>query len=185
MNLFESTGFAQGNLYERMLMFLTGIQFSKGDFKFQPEFAIALPSFGEPSLDADQRTRFGGRAGPEGNQPEFQTRLVFQYEVFRQPGVLPAQFIFIYGYARRAEIVETSNLKPGPIKTAFPKGVRLTSNRNAWSAEMQRPAPYVTIIGKYYRGGDLRFYFRGSSMTFSLTLAAGRQSAQPQASLAA
>ena len=52
MDLFETTGFgfAQGNLYERMPMFRTGIQFGKGDFKFQPEFAIALASFGESDL---------------------------------------------------------------------------------------------------------------------------------------
>ena len=85
MDLFETTGFgfAQGNLYERMPMFRTGVQFGKGDFKFQPEFAIALPSFGEPNLDADERTRFGSRVGPESNQPEIQSRLVFQYPLSR------------------------------------------------------------------------------------------------------
>src|SRR5207248_2721864 len=96
MDLFETTGFgfAQGNLYERMPMFRTGVQFGQHDFKIQPEFAIALPSFGEPNLDADQRTRFGGRVGPESGMPELQGRIVFQFPLSRAPGVLPAQIIF-------------------------------------------------------------------------------------------
>ena len=163
MDLFETTGFgfAQGNLYERMPMFRTGVQFGKGDFKFQPEFAIALSSFGEPGLDVDQRTRFGGRVGPESNQPELQTRLVFQFPLSHAPGVVPAQIIFSADHARRAEIVERSVLPAGPILAAFPQGVQLESDRNAWSAEVQLPTPFITVVGKYYRGGDLRYYFMG------------------------
>lgn len=163
MDLFETTGFgfAQGNLYERMPMFRTGVQFGKGDFKFQPEFAIALSSFGEPGLDVDQRTRFGGRVGAESNQPELQTRLVFQFPLSHAPGVVPAQIIFSADHAVRAEIVERSVLPAGPILAAFPKGVRLESTRNAWSAEMQLPTPFITVVGKYYRGGDLRYFFMG------------------------
>ncbi len=163
MDIFETTGFgfAQGNLYERMPMFRTGVQFGKGDFKVQPEFAIALPSFGEPGLDADQRTRFGSRVGPESDRPEYQTRLVFQYPLSRAPGVVPAQFILSYDNAERAEAAQSSNIPAGPIRAAFPDGVRLTSQRNAWSAEMQLPTSWFTLIGKYYRGGDLRYYFMG------------------------
>jgi hypothetical protein len=163
MDIFETTGFgfAQGNLYERMPMFRTGVQFGKGDLKVQPEFAIALPGFGEPGLDADQRTRFGSRVGPESNRPEYQSRLVFQYPVSRAPGVAPAQFIFSYDNAERAETVQASNLPAGAIRAAFPHGVRLTSQRNAWSAEAQLPTSHFTLVGKYYRGGDLRYYFMG------------------------
>ena len=163
MDLFETTGFgfAQGNLYERMPMFRTGAQFGKGDFKFQPEFAIALSSFGEPGLDIDQRTRFGGRGGPESNQPELQTRLVFQFPLSHATGVLPSQIIFSADHARRAEIIERSVLPAGPILAAFPNGVRLESTRNAWSAEVQLPTPFITLVSKYYRGGDLRYFFMG------------------------
>lgn len=162
MDLFETTGFgfAQGNLYERMPMFRTGVQLGKGDFKVQPEFALALPSFGEPNLDVDQRTRFGSRVGPEGGRPEYQTRVVFQYPISRAPGVAPAQFIMSYDNAERAEIVPAANIPLGAIQ-AFPNGVRLTSQRNAWSAEMQLPTSQFTLVGKYYRGGDLRYYFMG------------------------
>ncbi|MBS1864755.1 MAG: hypothetical protein JSS69_02455, partial [Acidobacteria bacterium] len=163
MDIFETTGFgfAQGNLYERMPMFRTGVQFGKGDLKVQPEFAVALPGFGEPGLDADQRTRFGSRVGPESDRPEYQTRLVFQYPLSRARGVVPAQFILSYDNAERAESVQASNIPAGALRTAFPDGVRLTSQRNAWSAEMQLPTSWFTLVGKYYRGGDLRYYFMG------------------------
>lgn len=163
MDIFETTGFgfAQGNLYERMPMFRTGVQFGKGDLKVQPEFAIALPGFGEPGLDADQRTRFGSRVGPESDRPEYQTRLVFQYPLFHAPGVVPAQFIVSYDNAERAEIVPAASLPAGAIASTFPRGVRLTSQRNAWSAEVQLPTSNFSLVSKYYRGGDLRYYFMG------------------------
>ncbi len=163
MDIFETTGFgfAQGNLNERMPMFRTGIQFGQGDFKVQPEFAIALPGFGEPNLDADQRTRFGSRVGPESGRPEYQTRLVLQYPISHAPGVAPAQFIVSYDNAERAEIVPAANMPAGAIRSAFPDGIRLTSQRNAWSAEVQLPTSNFTLVSKYYRGGDLRYYFQG------------------------
>jgi hypothetical protein len=167
MDIFETTGFgfAQGNLYERMPMFRTGIQFGKGDYKLQPEFAIALSSFGEPALDVDQRTRFGGRVGPESNQPELQARVVFQFPFSRAPGVAPAQIIFSGDHARRREIVDRASIPTAllslPGGAAFADGVALTSDRNAWTAEIQLPTPWVTLAGKYYRGGDLRYYFMG------------------------
>ena len=163
MDIFETTGFgfAQGNLYERMPMFRTGVQFGKGDFKVQPEFAIALPGFGEPNLTDEQRTRFGGRVGPESDRPEYQTRLVFQYPISRAPGVVPAQFILSYDNAERAETVQAADIPAGVLRTAFPDGFRMTSRRNAWSAEMQLPTSRFTLVGKYYRGGDLRYFFMG------------------------
>jgi hypothetical protein len=167
MDIFETTGFgfAQGNLYERMPMFRTGVQFGKGDYKLQPEFAIALSSFGEPGLDVDQRTRFGGRVGPESNQPELQARVVFQFPFSRAPGVAPAQIIVSGDHARRREIIERSSIPTFlfalPGGSALANGVALTSDRNAWTAEVQLPTPWVTLAAKYYRGGDLRYYFMG------------------------
>jgi hypothetical protein len=168
-DLFETTtlGIGLGNLYERVPMFRTGVQFGKKDFRFQPEFAIALPGFGEPGLNADERTRFGSRVGPESGRPEIQARVVFQFPLSRATGVVPAQIIFSYDNAERAEIVPAANLPAAStpagavIRAAFPTGVRITSQRNAWSGEVQLPTPYLTLVGKYYHGGDLRFYFGG------------------------
>lgn len=168
-DLFETTSFGigLGNIYERMPMFRTGVQFGKHDFKFQPEIAIALPGFGEPGLNVDERTRFGSRVGPESGRPEIEARVVFQFPLSRAPGVVPAQIVFSYDNAERAEIVPAANLPAATtpagalIRAAFPTGARITSQRNAWSAEFQLPTPYVTLAGKYYHGGDLRFYFGG------------------------
>jgi hypothetical protein len=168
-DLFETTSFGigLGNLYERVPMFRTGFQFGGKDFKIQPEIALSLPGFGEPGLSVDERTRFGSRVGPESGQPELQGRLVFQFPLSRAAGVVPAQVIFSIDHAQRAEIIPAANLPTATtpagiaIRAAFPTGVRLTSNRNAWSAEFQLPTPYLTLAGKYYRGGDLRFYFGG------------------------
>jgi hypothetical protein len=163
MDLFETTGFgfAQGNLYERMPMVRAGIQFGSKDMKIQPEFAIALPGFGEPGLDADQRQRFGGRVGPESDQPELEARVVLQFPLFHAPGVDPAQIIVSGDHAKRTEIVPAAGLPAGPVHDAFPTGAKLSSTRNAWTVEAQVPTPWVTVSGKYYRGDDLRYYFMG------------------------
>jgi hypothetical protein len=168
-DLFETTAFGigLGNIYERMPMIRTGVQFGKKDFRVQPEIAIALPGFGEPGLNVDERTRFGSRVGPESGRPEVEARVVFQFPLARAAGVVPAQIIFSYDNAERAEIVPAANLPAAStpagalIRAAFPTGARITSQRNAWSAEFQLPTPYATIAGKYYHGGDLRFYFGG------------------------
>jgi len=47
------------------------------------------------------------------------------------------------------------------FQKAFPTGTTLTTNRNGWSAGFQLPTRYVTAIGNYYRGTDMRFYFAG------------------------
>lgn len=171
MDLFETTGLGLGlgGFYERAPMMRTGLQFGKGDFKFQPEFAVVLPIYGEPSLDVDQRTRFGARAGSDSAKPELQSRLVFQFPLSKAAGVAPAQIIVSGGHSSRAEIVPRGNLPTTPvaalggrsIQSFFPQGFKLESDRNAWSAEVQLPTSAFTLIGKYYRGGDLRFYFGG------------------------
>jgi hypothetical protein len=163
MDLFETTGFgfAQGNLYERMPMFRTGFQLHNGKLKVQPELAIALPVFGEAGLSVDQRLRFGGRVGSEANQPELEGRIVLEFPLSNAKGVVPAEIIFSYDHAVASEILGVSDLPAGPIRAAFQNGLRLNTTRNAWSAEAQLPTPFFTLAGKYYRGGDLRFYFQG------------------------
>jgi hypothetical protein len=106
-SLFETTGLGvgMGSLYERMPMFKTGVQFHSGDFKVQPEFAIVMPTAGSSALTVDQRLRFGDRAGAESNQPGVEARVVFQYPLFHQKGVAPAQLIFSGHHARMNEII--------------------------------------------------------------------------------
>jgi hypothetical protein len=51
------------------------------------------------------------------------------------------------------------------FKTAFPNGAQLTSNRAGWTAELQLPTRYVTLIAKYWNGSDLRWYFVGGLLS--------------------
>ncbi len=178
-SLFETTGTAigMGSLWERAPMFRTGVQFHSGDLKVQPEFAIVLPVAGTSALTDEQRARFGDRAGPESNQPALESRIVFQFPLSHSwSGVVPAQIIFSGHHARINEIIPFGNLPttviPGAagcgtasgtcsIRDFFPRGLQIDHPQNIWTAEAQLPTPWVTLVGKYYQGGDLRFPFGG------------------------
>src|SRR6266852_1080338 len=180
-SLFETTGTAisMGALWERAPMFRTGVQFHSGNLKVQPEFAIVLPVAGTSALTDEQRARFGDRAGPESNQPALESRIVFQFPLSHSwSGVVPAQIIFSGHHARINEIIPFGNLpntavtgatgcvKPlasgaCSIQSFFPRGLQIDHPQNIWTAEAQLPTPWVTLVGKYYQGGDLRFPFGG------------------------
>ena len=168
---FETTGLGvgMGSFYERAPMVRTGFQFGSENFKVQPEFAVVLPVFGEASLTDQQRVREGTLAGPESNHPDFQARLVFQFPLVHASGVAPAQIIFSGGHALEAEVVARSDLPTQPlaalggrsIQSFFPQGFRESSHRDAWTVETQVPTSWATLVAKYYRGSDLRFFFAG------------------------
>src|SRR6266852_3403775 len=180
-SLFETTGTAisMGALWERAPMFRTGVQFHSGNLKVQPEFAIVLPVAGTSALTDEQRARFGDRAGPESNQPALESRIVFQFPLSHSwSGVVPAQIIFSGHHARINEIIPFGNLPNTAVTGAtgcvsplaggacsiqsfFPRGLQIDHPQNIWTAEAQLPTPWVTLVGKYYQGGDLRFPFGG------------------------
>src|SRR6266404_8131824 len=178
-SLFETTGTAigMGSLWERAPMFRTGVQFHSGYLKVEPEFAIVLPVAGTAALTDEQRARFGDRAGRESNQPALESRIVFQFPLSHSwSGVVPAQIIFSGHHARINEIIPFGNLPttviPGAtgcgtasgtcsIRDFFPRGLQIDHPQNIWTAEAQLPTPWVTVTGKYYQGGDLRFPFGG------------------------
>jgi hypothetical protein len=180
-NLFETTGLGLGmaSLYERVPMFRTGVQFSAGHAKIQPEFAIVLPVEGTASLTDEQRARFGDRAGAESNQPGIEGRLVFQFPISTSwKAVAPAQIIFSGHHARMNEIIPRGSLPntavPGAtgcqsplpggacsVLSFFPTGLQLDSPQNVWTAEAQLPTPWVTFAAKYYNGSNLRWFFAG------------------------
>ena len=54
---------------------------------------------------------------------------------------------------------------PAAFKAAFPSGVDVSSNSNGYSAEFQLPTHFVTVVGKYYGGFDLRFFFAGQLLS--------------------
>jgi hypothetical protein len=152
---------------------------------------ISVPA----SSNAEQlQNRFGARIGSDSGQPAVEGRVVFQYPIFHSPGVAPAQLIFSGHHATGSEIVlhgtlatagsQTDVLIPGLTACAtpdpvtgectvaqfFPQGFRFNIPQNIWTAEFQLPTPVVTIVGKYFHGGDTRFMFGNLNSTFADTL---------------
>ena len=180
-DLYETTGLGigMGSFYERVPQLRTGVQFHNGDVKMQPEVAFVLPAAGSPQLTDLQRVRFGDRAGSDSNRPGVQGRFVVQFPwSHRWVAVAPAQIIVSGGHAASEEIIPAGNLpdtavagasgcsEPLPsggcsIKGFFPKGLNFRTPQNIWTGEFQVPTPWVTLATKYYRGGDMRFYFAG------------------------
>lgn len=164
-NTIETTAFhlAFGNIYERAPQVRTGANFllSKNrNVRFQPEFAIVLPFFGNtPSNVADQ-LGLGERQGVDSNRPEFQGRFVLQFQLDKAAGVSPAQIIASWTQGTRKAIVTRANV-PAAFLAAFPNGVEVESDRYGYTGEFQLPTRWFTLIGKYYRGADLRAYFGG------------------------
>ena len=202
-SLFETTGLGvgMGSLYERVPQFRTGIQFHTGDLKVQPEFAIVLPVAASAALTADQRLRFGDRAGAESNQPGVEARLVFQFPLSHSwKGVAPAQFIVSGHHSRMNEIIPGQALStasstlpaigldntlliedatncPGTgtctLLHIFPRGIQDGNAQNVWTTELQFPTPWFTWVTKFYKGDDLRFFFGGQLNDVWSNLGAG------------
>lgn len=164
-NTIETTGFqlGYGNIYTRQPQIRAGANFllSKNrSVRFQPEFAIALSGSGNTPANVADQLGFGERQGPDSNLPEFQGRFVLQFQLDKAPGVVPAQLITSWMYGRRTAILRRQDV-PTAFQGAFPNGVEVSSNRYGYTAEFQLPTRYATLIGKYYTGADLRYYFGG------------------------
>jgi hypothetical protein len=164
-NTIETTAFhlGYGNIYERAPQFRFGFNYNAGGrrtWKFQPEVALVLPAFGNTPANVADQLGFGERQGPDSNRPEIQGRFVTQFQLDRAPGVVPAQLIVSFTQGERRAIVTAANV-PAAFRAAFPNGAEVSSSRYGYTAEAQLPTRFVTILGKYYNGEDLRFYFGG------------------------
>ena len=169
-NMIENTNFGGlgfGAAYERAPQARFGFNYNAGgsrSWKFQPEFAIVLPAFGDlPSNVADQ-LGFGERQGTDSNRPAIEGRFVTQWQLDKAQGVVPAQFIISFEHQRRTVIVTAANV-PAAFRAAFPNGVEVSSSSNGYSVEIQLPTRVVTLIGKYYNGSDLRFFLAGQLLS--------------------
>ena len=170
-NILETTGLgiAFGNPYERAPQFRFGYTHDFGKFQVMPEIAVVLPAIGlTPSAaNLSNQLGYGERQGPDSNTPQVEGRLVGQWKLDHAPGVAPAQLIFSFEEGHRTAIVLGSAIPAGPaatpnlFKAAFPTGVRVGSDTNGWDVEWQLPTRFATLIGKFYSGSDLRYYFAG------------------------
>lgn len=179
-NLLETTGLGigYGSLYERQPLMRFGLvqSFSHG-VKFSPEFAIVLPAYGNlpaavasstgaaPVGDAGlgNQLGYGERQGVDANRPELQARAVFQWQLDHAKGVAPAQLIVSGVESRRqADVLASTIASYAPAYAAdFPRGVTDSSERWGGTIEWQLPTRWATLVGKVYRGADLRYYFAG------------------------
>ena len=133
-----------------------------GPFQVMPEVAIALPGSGDTPAAADvvNQLGYGERQGPDSDQPAWQGRLVFQWQLDHARGVAPAQVIFSGEHGGREAIVLGSAV-PAAFAKAFPTGATVSSHTNGWTGEWQLPTRFATLLGKYYSGSDLRWFFGG------------------------
>jgi len=227
MDLFETTGFAVffGNFYERIPQFKTGLQFSAGDVKIEPEFAITLGAFGDSNLNNStanallgatgavptgfqNQAREGQMLGPDSGQPGVEGRLVIDFPLDKSwKGVPNAELIVSGGHDEGQEIIPIANIPSSALllptgvttltcatngasvtageglRNCYPRGFTMDIPQNAFSAEFQLPTPWVTLVGKYYRGGDLRFMFGGQTQSVFADLMGETAVAPPPATV--
>src|ERR1051325_2271542 len=184
-NMIENTNFGglgYGAAYTRVPQVRFGLNHKFGgsrDFRFSPEIAIVLPAFGDLPADLANQIGFGERQGVDSQQPGIQGRGVFQWQFDRAENVAPAQFIVSFEHARRRAIVTAASV-PAAFKAAFPSGAEVGSSSNGYSAEFQLPTHFVTVVGKYYAGSDLRFFFAGQFLSnFNDTAGVARTARTP------
>src|SRR5229473_600208 len=67
------------------------------------------------------------------------------------------------GFSTAATILNAPNCSLGTcnLEEFFPRGTQVGNPQNVWTAELQLPTPWVTFVGKFYRGNDMRFFFGG------------------------
>ena len=167
-NIIENTNFGglgYGAAYTRAPQTRFGLNFGLGgSLKFGPEIAIVLPAFGNLPSDVGNQLAFGERQGVDSQQPGVQGRAVLQWQLDKAASVSPAQFIVSFEHAKRTAIVTAANV-PAAFKAAFPGGAEESSTSNGYSVELQLPTRFVTAVGKYYSGSDLRFFFAGQLLS--------------------
>jgi hypothetical protein len=131
-DIFETTGFGVffGNFYERIPQIKTGLQFSAGRFKIEPEVAVTLGAFGDANLNNSagvsafgatvvnnvpagfqNQGREGAILGPASSQPGVQGRIVLDFPLNKGWKAVPnAELIVSGGHARAEEILPVGNI---------------------------------------------------------------------------
>jgi hypothetical protein len=164
--MLETTGngIGFGSIYTRDPQFRFGVYHNFGgprNFTVGIEPAIVLPAFGNlPASPVDNQLAFGERQGVDSQQPQLEGRLVFQFQADTAKGVAPAQIVFSGMHATRRAIVLAAAV-PAAFKPTFPNGATVDSSRSGWTAGIQLPTRYATLVANYYNGSDLRWYFAG------------------------
>lgn len=169
-NMIENTNFGglgYGAAYTRAPQARFGLNYNAGgprSWKFQPEFAVVLPAFGDLPTNVADQLAFGERQGADSQRPAVEGRFVTQWQLDRAQGVVPAQFIVSFEHQTRRAIVTAANV-PAAFRAAFPSGAEVESDSDGYTAEVQLPTRFLTVVSKYYNGSDLRFFFAGQLLS--------------------
>ncbi len=65
------------------------------------------------------------------------------------------------GFTTSTTILNATNCATAScnLEQLFPTGTQVGNPQNVWTTELQLPTPWVTFVGKFYKGDDLRFFF--------------------------
>jgi hypothetical protein len=154
-------GVGYGMCYERLMQLRTGFHYDFGSsrhFILQPEFAIAYPAVGANPSDVATQLEIGERQGADADRPEFQSRIVLQFQLDQAPEVPPAQLIVSGMIGRSRPIVRVANV-PAAFLADFPTGAQASFRTSGVSVEGQFPTRWFTLQAKWWAGEALRFYF--------------------------
>ena len=158
-------------------------------FKIGIEPTLAQNGTGNNSTDVGEQLAVSERQGTDAARPEVSGRLVLQWQLDNAKGVAPAQIIFSGMESKRVEIVNKASIADvfcasGVTSTgvltnctttrtaaqaaaatalvdAFPQGKLFSSQRWGGAAGIQLPTRWATLVGQYYMGADLKWYFAG------------------------
>jgi hypothetical protein len=154
-------GVGYGMCYERLMQLRTGFHYDFGSSRhvtLQPEFAIAYPALGANPSDVASQLEIGERQGADADKPEFQSRIVLQFQLDKAPEVPPAQLIVSGMIGRGRSIVRAADV-PTAFRTDFGTGAATSFRTFGVSAEAQLPTRWFTLQAKWWSGEALRFYF--------------------------
>ncbi len=161
-SVLETTGMGIGfgTLYERSPQMRVGYTHKAARFQIMLEFGVTLPAVGLPPSAANisQQLAYGERQGADSNRPDVEGRLVGQWQLDHAAGVAPAQIIVSAEHGNRTAIVLAAAI-PTAYEKTFSKGAAASSHTDGWDFEWQLPTRYATLIGKFYSGADLRYFF--------------------------
>lgn len=116
---------------------------------------------------------YGERQGADYAAPELESRVVLQFQADNAPGVVPAQILWSGFYTHRQAIVLASAVPLCPTcpggeafyRTAFPRGVNVTSPGYGNQIAVSIPTRWFTFVSSGYYGADLRFFFGGVTLS--------------------
>lgn len=162
-NILEGTNFWEGgygSMYQRAPQLRAGVTHAFGGLTVGADFAITqsafgfLPNTGAANVGAvnlaNELSR--GEEGSFSQRPDIMARVLFQFQLDHAKGVAPAQIIFSGDQGRYTAYAPANSLPVGAVQSSA------EVERKGWTAEVQLPTRYVTVVAKYFRGNAINWF---------------------------